>query len=40
MRPNHSKINGCRAFIKLDKFRFLLYTFKKNEFFVKNVPKT
>ena len=32
---NPSKINGCRAFIKLDKLRFLLYTFKRIEFFTK-----
>ena len=37
---NPSKIKGCRAFIKLDKLRFLLSTFEKIKFFIKNVPKT
>ena len=39
-KRNLSEINGCMAFIKLDKLMFLLSTFKRIEFFVKNVPKT
>ena len=37
---NPSKIKGCRAFIKLDKLMFILYTFKRIEFFYKKYQKT